>query len=84
MDWQTKNSAGQGQVEYLRHQIDVLQKRVDELERSTKHNFKYMDDIFDLIGNKLYPIYYKVFPGALDADNWLERIVKSASKKPRS
>jgi hypothetical protein len=98
MDWKAKVASLEARIETLHEeskarnrrlvaisdQIDILQKRAAEFERSTEKNFKYMDDIFDIIGSMLYPIYYKIFPGALDADNWLDRIVKRARKKPPS
>jgi hypothetical protein len=96
MDLQAKIHALESQIDFLRtesdraysmqqamcDQIDVLHKRIDEVEKSTKKNFAYMDEIFEIIGKMIYPIYYKVFPGALEADNALDRIVKAAKKKP--
>ena len=65
------------------NQIDLLYERLGQLEKSSNagydelaHRLDESDKIQDIIGHKLYPMFYKVFPEALEADEALDRAVQ--------
>ena len=71
------------------NQIDLLYERLGQLEKSSNagydelaHRLDESDKIQDIIGHKLYPMFYKVFPEALEADEALDRAVQAQKKKP--
>jgi predicted Holliday junction resolvase-like endonuclease len=70
-------------------QINVVHGRVDKVEKSATEDRDYAVHrlgvhkfILDEIGQTLYPIFYKVFPEAIESDNALNRIVEQSKKKP--
>lgn len=71
-------------------QIDLLHAAIGELKKENRdehdkmeHRHKVSEDIQDIIGEKLYPIFYKVFPEAIEADKALDRAMASQRKKPK-
>jgi hypothetical protein len=71
-------------------QINILHNRIDNAEKTTKaadesmtHRFGVIDLILKDIGHKLYPTFYKVFPGAIEAEDALKRAVTQTRKKPK-
>jgi hypothetical protein len=104
MDWQVKIVSLEGQIEFLRaesdrmhsllmaacEQINILHKRIDNAEKTTKdanesvtQRFEGIDLILKDIGEKLYPTFYKAFPGAIEAEDALKRAAAQTPKKPK-
>jgi hypothetical protein len=70
-------------------QIDLLHATVEQMKRQNgaehekmQDRHKVAEDIQDIIGEKLYQIFYKVFPEAIEADKALDRAMASQKKKP--
>ena len=97
MNWQDRIIRLEAQIKLLRiendsrrsllaaacDQIDILHKRVDQLEKKTQGNFEYFEGSLKYMGDKLYPTFYKVFPAAMQAEEALERIVEQSKNKPK-
>jgi hypothetical protein len=82
------NDARREMIHALCEQIDIIHAEMDKLVEdngsahdSMSHRQKVAEEIQDIIGEKLFTIFYKVFPEAVEVDDALERAVKAQRKR---